>query len=808
MREVKLKEVLTESKIPSESPDPDRRITVKLNVGGVEKRGLMKDSGTTNYYTRQAGQFIYGRQNLFKGAFGVVPQELAGYESSIDLPAFDVSEECIPEWIVYFMHAGERYKHLESLSKGSGSKRIHPRDLLELSIPLPSIEEQKIILEKIHKIEATYKQTSDELQTQSDLIAKLRSSILSDAVSGRLVAQDPADEPAGVLLDRIKAEKEKLVKEGKIKKQKPLPPISEDEIPYELPEGWVWCRLGELCDNITSGSTPPKIHFTDKQEIPYLKVYNIVNQKIAFDYRPQYVKQEIHETKLKRSILKPGDVVMNIVGPPLGKTAIIPETHAEWNCNQAIAVFRPIHKKLNEYIYTYLCEGTFLKQISLIGTAGQDNISITKSNNLLIPLPPLAEQHRIVAKVEKLMTTFDALEAEVQKSRTETDRLMQTVLKEAFFEEEDECTKRKNRTKLCISDVSDGLCSGVKYLPNHEFAQCDWGGGSLQKAYNGFKPLQNHLTCCVSSPREFLLSHYHADHYKGLVQATRSLKKKSFSGLDWEPEMVYLPGMPQITNRNEFYKALLTVNMFTLGDNSGSMEIDLLELVRKMRKTSTPFKYRFLYQGDSFDLAGVNHTVLWPPRFINDVDLDKNINEAINEFNDLKTSNSTLRYLYDQVSNDYSLTKIFEQSYGENSFSSEQYSHGLDADKIPLSNFSHREKPLKIDPKLHNVNEKLRDIANFLSLAFYKENDLLFMGDVSPKTLPKIVQILKNSHHTYFHSIIAPHHGTYWDNSLLALKACNILVSAGSKLSKGLQQQWHKVGKNVLSTHTQGNLLF
>ncbi|HHO41840.1 MAG TPA: restriction endonuclease subunit S, partial [Epsilonproteobacteria bacterium] len=112
MREVKLKEILTESKIISDKPNPDCRLRVKLNVGGVEKRPMLKDSGTTKYYVRKAGQFIYGRQNLFKGAFGVVPAELDNYESSIDLPTFDVSDECSVDWIIYFLLVGERYKHL------------------------------------------------------------------------------------------------------------------------------------------------------------------------------------------------------------------------------------------------------------------------------------------------------------------------------------------------------------------------------------------------------------------------------------------------------------------------------------------------------------------------------------------------------------------------------------------------------------------------------------------------------------------------------------------------------------------------
>ncbi|HCH6571075.1 TPA: restriction endonuclease subunit S, partial [Vibrio parahaemolyticus] len=259
-------------------------------------------------------------------------------------------------------------------------------------------------------------------------VKKLRELILELAVRGKLVPQDPNDEPASVLLERISVEKAKLVKEKKIKKQKDLPAISDDELPYLIPENWEWCRLDDICFGITSGSTPPKSSFNESEGIPYLKVYNIRDQKVDFDYKPQFVDIECHLTKLKRSCLYPGDVIMNIVGPPLGKVAIISNDYPEWNCNQAITFFRPIETSLNTYIYTYLRAGTFLKAIDLIGTAGQDNISVTKSRSILLPTPPLKEQHRIVAKVDELMALCDQLEQQTESSIEAHQVLLTTLL--------------------------------------------------------------------------------------------------------------------------------------------------------------------------------------------------------------------------------------------------------------------------------------------------------------------------------------------------------------------------------------------
>ena len=123
---------------------------------------------------------------------------------------------------------------------------------------------------------------------------------------------------------------------------------------------------------------------------------------------------------------------MNIVGPPLGKVAIIPDDYPEWNCNQAIAVFKLVLPELAPYAYWFLRENSFLAEIDLIGTAGQDNISVTKSQNIPIPLPPLAEQKRIVAKVDELMLICDQLESQLDSQQKGRRQLLEALLHEAL----------------------------------------------------------------------------------------------------------------------------------------------------------------------------------------------------------------------------------------------------------------------------------------------------------------------------------------------------------------------------------------
>jgi type I restriction enzyme, S subunit len=267
----------------------------------------------------------------------------------------------------------------------------------------------------------------DTLFTTEYSIDHLKQAILQLAVMGKLVPQNPTDEPASELLKKIVKEKECLVKEGKIKSENSLPSITNEEIHYKLPMNWIWCRMQDLCPNISSGSTPENRFFI-QSGVPFLKVYNIRNQKIDFSYKEQFIGQDINSSKLKRSILKPGDVIMNIVGPPLGKIAIIPNDYDEWNCNQAIVFFKPVIRKINQWLYTFLCAETFLKDIELIGTAGQDNISVTKSKNIVIPLPPFTEQHRIVSKVDELFALCDALKERIKEAQVTQVQLAEAMV--------------------------------------------------------------------------------------------------------------------------------------------------------------------------------------------------------------------------------------------------------------------------------------------------------------------------------------------------------------------------------------------
>ena len=186
-----------------------------------------------------------------------------------------------------------------------------------------------------------------------------------------------------------------------------------ENVPFELPNSWVWCRLEDIA-YVASGSTPDKTCFVENG-VPYIKMYNLRNQKIDFAYHPQYITEEVHNGKLQRSRTEVGDLIMNIVGPPLGKLAIIPTTLPQANFNQAAVLIRPYKFKevLVSYLKVYLEEMSEINSIATRGSAGQVNISLTQSQNMRIPIPPLNEVRRIIEEGSKYDILIDSLKQNI-----------------------------------------------------------------------------------------------------------------------------------------------------------------------------------------------------------------------------------------------------------------------------------------------------------------------------------------------------------------------------------------------------------
>jgi len=413
-KKIKLGALLTESKIISEKPNTDKRLTVRLNVQGVEKRPIAKDKkGATTYYVRKKGQFIYGKQNLHKGAFGIIPNELDGFESSSDIPAFDISAECYPEWIYYFFLKGNFYLKLESLAKGVGSKRINPSQIFDLDIYLPSIEEQKIILKKIQLFTEKKKSLEIESKFQLDSVKKLKFKLLDDCIYGELTKNwrklNSDIKDGNHLVNEIKTRQLNWIKENKnigykeaFTIEKKLKKLSKSKLKtpdIKLPPNWVWAPIIEISQIVVDchNKTAPYIN----EGVPLIRTSNIRNGELNL-ITTKYVSEETYNFWSRRCPPLPGDILFTREAP-VGEGAIIPEG-IKLCMGQRMMLIRVYNDLiLREYLLLVITSPDFLNRISkfkkgtLVG-----HLRIGDVENFHIPVPPYQEQIEIVTKMNIL----------------------------------------------------------------------------------------------------------------------------------------------------------------------------------------------------------------------------------------------------------------------------------------------------------------------------------------------------------------------------------------------------------------------
>jgi len=275
--------------------------------------------------------------------------------------------------------------------------------------------------------------------------AELRKTILTMAVQGKLVPQDPDDEPAEHILARIASTKLRLQKRGEIGKEKPLEPLQSDSLPFEAPDSWRWARLAEITELITKGSSPKWqgiTYVTEPEGILFITSENVGNYELRKLDELKYVSKEFNEIE-RRSILKRGDILMNLVGASIGRTAAY-NLHDGANINQAVALIRVVRETdgvCPRFLLHYLNSPTAIDyMLSSRVVNAQPNISLSDARRFAIPLPPLAEQRQIVAKVEDMLAIVDALEQQLDSSRVAATKLLAALVAELTAAKPNECT--------------------------------------------------------------------------------------------------------------------------------------------------------------------------------------------------------------------------------------------------------------------------------------------------------------------------------------------------------------------------------
>lgn len=382
---------------------------------------------------------IFTRQGLHEGSIGLAPEEVDGCIATENMPMFSVDDTVIDTQYLKNLLRSPIFANLVSTltPTGSAQKSIHERDLLPLEISIPDLGTQKKIVKEISSQLEKTEQLSSEIEKQKSYAKQLRQNILQEAIEGKLTAdwrkQHPIqkgnpDYDAQALFDKIQAEK----LETKSTK-KTVAPIAKDEIPFEIPTGWKWVRLGEIIqESPRNGYSPKAVDF--ETSIKTLKL-GAVTYGVFDPSEFKYINEKIPEDAY--CWLKNGDFLIERSNSfeYVGICAIYTGKDNEFMYPDLLMRFRTAEILLKEYIHSALVS-PFNREYFMANAKGAQK-TMPKINqecvvNTLIPLPPLAEQKEIVTRVEQHLQTITQLETQIATRETTTKQLMQSILKDAF----------------------------------------------------------------------------------------------------------------------------------------------------------------------------------------------------------------------------------------------------------------------------------------------------------------------------------------------------------------------------------------
>ncbi|MCP4651320.1 MAG: restriction endonuclease subunit S [PVC group bacterium] len=453
---------------------PDKEFTY-IDVGSINnKRGVVTskvqvlacgDAPSRARKIIHSGTVIYSTVRPYLMNIAIVEQE---YDPEpICSTAFAILhpyEMLNNKYLYYYLHSPSFVEYVTVQMKGVAYPAINDRNFFSGYFPLPPFAEQKRVVAKIDelmalcdKLEFERKERNskrlkintavinqlvsksnklnfnkswkfveknfNEIYSVRENVDELKKAIFQLAVMGELASQDPKDEPASELLKKIDAEKKKLIKEGKIRSQKQLSPISQGEIPYKLPKGWAWVRLNDY-GIWKSGSTPSRSNsLYYGGEIAWVKSGEVKQGRI------QGTSESITKEALKNCSLdiNPiGSILIAMYGANIGEVGVL---EIEATTNQAVCACVTYSGIYNLYLLNLLfsMKENFIRQGA---GAAQPNISKIKISNTVVPLPPFDEQKRIVDKIDQLITLCDSLEQQLQDSTTKQEKILNAVLAE------------------------------------------------------------------------------------------------------------------------------------------------------------------------------------------------------------------------------------------------------------------------------------------------------------------------------------------------------------------------------------------
>lgn len=401
-----------------------------------------------------AGDVLYGRMRPYLNK--VVAPTFNGLASA-EFIVFPLSDVVDSQFLLRRLSASDFMEFACSQYEGD-RPRVKFDQLGKFDLRLPPRAEQTRIVAKLEELLSDLDAGVAELKAAQSKLARYRQSLLKAAVTGELTTKWRAaralNTSAGAengqkLLQRILTERRarwearqlaKFQQQGKTppkdwqkKYPEPVPPDTSD-LP-ELPQGWVWASAEQLCEFITKGTTPPKdLDAGSSPDIPFLRVTNLTATG-ALDFTDQvFVAAATHRGFLARSVVYPGDVLMNIVGPPLGQVSLVPEDYSEWNINQAIAIFRAVPGVSNEFLRSWLLSPSAINWLKARAktTAGQTNLTLELCRALPVPLPEKREQVQIGEALASVLSAANEQARAIEQALKQSTAQRQNILRAAF----------------------------------------------------------------------------------------------------------------------------------------------------------------------------------------------------------------------------------------------------------------------------------------------------------------------------------------------------------------------------------------
>lgn len=419
---------IEDDEIPFEIPESWRfvRLGNVINIksgDGLTSKDMIKGdipvyggNGITGYHNKsnvECETVVIGRVGFYCGSVHVTGKK-AWVTDNAFITTYPI-DYINREYLVYCL----RTMNLGNSFNATAQPVVSGKKIYPMLFPLPPLSEQKRIVAKIEELMPLveeYGKAQERLETlNKELPERLKKSVLQEAIMGKLVPQDPKEGTAEELLAEIRKEKEKLVKEGKLKKKDlEIKPIEDDEIPFEIPEGWKWCRLGEICSFLSRGKSPSYSDVPNQYPV-FAQKCNLKEGGISLE-QARFLRPDTIDKWKEEYRLKTDDVLVNSTGTgTVCRTRlynesfqgnypfVVPDSH--------VSVVRTFDSICSSYIYFLFNSKEYQDywEDRLAGSTNQKELYIGTLYDTIIPLPPLAEQMRIVAKLEEVMEKIEGI---------------------------------------------------------------------------------------------------------------------------------------------------------------------------------------------------------------------------------------------------------------------------------------------------------------------------------------------------------------------------------------------------------------